>query len=128
MSIKLDMLKTPAGNLFRKSTTFVSPDIEGLKMVNKTIYKESPLNPLIETNKILDQDVLKAQFTSKRLSNGDRVEHYNFPDELIRVVKNKFGQIKEFKSSIEQHNTTPKQTYEDVKNAMTSLVRSFLSR
>ncbi len=128
MSIKLDMLKTPAGNLFRKSTTFVSPDVEGLKMVNKTIYKESPLNPLIETNKILDQDVLKAQFTSKRLSNGDRVEHYNFPDELIRVVKNKFGQIKEFKSSIEQHNTTPKQTYEDVKNAMTSLVRSFLSR
>ena len=125
----LNITEKTAQNLAKKSVTFVSPRVHGLKMVNAKYYNTSGnlLNPNIETFTINNRDGVISEFSSKRFQDGSKFEIYRLPDEIIKVFKNKFGEIKAFKSSIEQHNTQPESIYENVKNTMRSKTHNFFA-
>lgn len=113
--------------LISKSVTFNSPKVDGLKMINEKLYPKTPLNPRIETHKIINPNGNSTEFISKKFDNGGRFELYRFPDEVIKLIKNKYGELKSFKSSIAQHNEKPQRTYEKAKSAMEEHLKGFLA-
>lgn len=127
MAIGLNLAEKTAQPLLKKCTTFNSPNLTNYKMVNTKYYSKTPLNPNIETNKFVTPEGINTEFSSKTFQNGYKFEIYRLPDEVIKVLKNKFGEIKAFKSSIEQHNQNPARSYENVKDAMRSKTHNFLA-
>ena len=126
MAIGLNLIEKTAGALFEKTTSFNSPRINGLRMVNKKYYETNPLNPRVEIHKIASKNGNTVLFASKKFDNGNKFELYKLPDEIIKVLKNKFGEIKALKSSIAQHNENPQKTYENAKSSMASQIHNFL--
>ena len=112
--------------LISKSVTFNSPRNTGSRMINTKYYTNSLLNPRIETHLILNKNSNKIEFSSKKFDNGDKFELYKLPDRMIKIVKNQFGEIKAFKSSISQHNENPMRTSENAKSIIASQTRNFL--
>lgn len=124
----LNTTSKTAVNMLKKSTTFHSANIDGAKMVNTRYFTKNPLSPQIESHQFIDGNKgVYSEFSSKTFANGNKLEIYKLPDEIIKVVKNKFGEIKAFKSSIEQHNSNPERTYEKAKDAMRAKTRNFLA-
>ena len=113
--------------LIKKVATFKSPYNPRIRMENSRYYTSSPLNPTIETTKIFDNKNIYAEYNRKKLENGYIFESYKLPDEILKVLKNRFGEIKGLKSSIKQHNSAPEQTYEKVKNAMQSNIHNVIA-
>lgn len=125
----LNIAQKTAETLAQKSVTFVSPRVPDLKLVNTKYYNNSGslFNPNIETFTIKNGSGAITEFSSKRFSDGSRFEIYKLPDEIIKVLKNKFGEIKAFKSTVEQHNRQPEEIYENVKNTMRSKTHNFFA-
>ena len=125
----LNIAKKTAETLAQKSVTFVSPRVPDLKLVNTKYYNNSGslFNPNIETFTIKNGSGAITEFSSKRFSDGSRFEIYKLPDEIIKVLKNRFGEIKAFKSTVEQHNRQPEEIYENVKNTMRSKTHNFFA-
>lgn len=125
----LNIAQKTAETLAQKSVTFVSPRVPDLKLVNTKYYNNSGslFNPNIETFTIKNGSGAITEFSSKRFSDGSRFEIYKLPDEIIKVLKNRFGEIKAFKSTIEQHNSQPEEIYENVKNTMRSKTHNFFA-
>lgn len=113
--------------LISKAVTFNSPKTYNSRLINSKYYTTSPLNPKIETNKIINSNGKNIEFSIRKFDNGKKFELYKLPDEVIKVIKNKFGEIKAFKSSIDQHNENPYKTYENAKASMNAQIKSFLS-
>lgn len=126
MTITLNTINQTAGKLLKQTTIFNSPHIDTLKMVNNKYYSKTPLNPEIETHKIMSPKGIHSEFSSKTFTNGSKFEVYRLSDEIIKVAKNRFGEIKAFKSNIKQHNLDPMRIYENVKKAMHSQIHNFL--
>lgn len=128
MAIGLNLAEPTASKIIKKVSKFSSPDVDDFKMIHSKYYHpdKSPLNPEIETLQFTNSDKVQTEFSSRKFQNGCRFEVYKLPDEIIKVFKNKFGEIKAFKSSIEQHNQTPSRTYENVKDAMRAQTHNFL--
>lgn len=129
MAIGLNINGQTASKLIKKSSEFASPKFDGLKMIHSHYHKpnKSPLNPEIETLQFINNEKIQSEFSTRKFQNGDRFEVYRLPDEVIKVLKNKFGEIKAFKSSIAQHNHKPAIAYENAKNAMRSKTHNFLA-
>ncbi len=125
----LNIAQKTAETLAQKSVTFVSPRVPDLKLVNTKYYNNSGslFNPNIETFTIKNGSGAITEFSSKRFSDGSRFEIYKLPDEIIKVLKNRFGEIKAFKSTVEQHNRQPEEIYENVKNTMRSKTHNFFA-
>ena len=125
----LNIAQKTAETLAQKSVTFVSPRVPDLKLVNTKYYNNSGslFNPNIETFTIKNGSGAITEFSSKRFSDGSRFEIYKLPDEIIKVLKNRFGEIKGFKSTVEQHNRQPEEIYENVKNTMRSKTHNFFA-
>lgn len=125
----LNIAQKTAETLAQKSVTFVSPRVPDLKLVNTKYYNNSGslFNPNIETFTIKNGSGAITEFSSKRFNDGSRFEIYKLPDEIIKVLKNKFGEIKAFKSTVEQHNRQPEEIYENVKNTMSSKTHNFFA-
>lgn len=125
----LNIAPKTAETLAQKSVTFVSPRVPDLKLVNTKYYNNSGslFNPNIETFTIKNGSGAITEFSSKRFSDGSRFEIYKLPDEIIKVLKNRFGEIKAFKSTVEQHNRQPEEIYENVKNTMRSKTHNFFA-
>lgn len=125
----LNIAQKTAETLAQKSVTFVSPRVPDLKLVNTKYYNNSGslFNPNIETFTIKNGSGAITEFSSKRFNDGSRFEIYKLPDEIIKVLKNKFGEIKAFKSTVEQHNRQPEEIYENVKNTMRSKTHNFFA-
>ena len=90
-------------------------------------YTKSPLMPKIESHKFSTRDGIKCEFSTKSFQDGSKLDVFRLPDEIIKVVKNRFGEIKAFKSSIEQHNSNPEKTYEKAKEVISAKTRNFLA-
>lgn len=93
--------------LLKKSVEFNSSRTPGYRMTNTKYYTKSPLMPKIESHKFSTRDGIKCEFSTKSFQDGSKLDVFRLPDEIIKVVKNRFGEIKAFKSSIEQHNSNP---------------------
>ena len=113
--------------LISKAVTFNSPRTYSSKLINSKYYTENALAPKIETSQIISSKGKNIEFSIKKFDNGEKFELYKLPDEIIKVIKNKFGEIKAFKSSIEQHNENPYKTYENAKESMNAQIKNFLS-
>ena len=85
----------------------------------------SVLNPKIETHRFENKDGVYSKFESRKFDNGDRFELYQTPEEEIKLVKNRFGEIKAFKSSVPTHNNSPEIVLEKIKDVFASLNRNF---
>lgn len=83
--------------------------------------------PKIESHKFSTRDGIKCEFSTKSFQDGSKLDVFRLPDEIIKVVKNRFGEIKAFKSSIEQHNSNPEKTYEKAKEVISAKTRNFLA-
>ncbi len=125
----LNIAQKTAETLAQKSVTFVSPRVPDLKLVNTKYYNNSGslFNPNIETFTIKNGSGAITEFSSKRFNDGSRFEIYKLPDEIVKVLKNRFGEIKAFKSTVEQHNRQPEEIYENVKNTMRSKTHNFFA-
>lgn len=113
--------------LLKKSVEFNSSRTPGYRMTNTKYYTKSPLMPKIESHKFSTRDGIKCEFSTKSFQDGSKLDVFRLPDEIIKVVKNRFGEIKAFKSSIEQHNYNPEKTYEKAKEVISSKTRNFLA-
>lgn len=113
--------------LLTKTVPFNSLKTNTSTLINSKYYTNNILNPKIETNKIINSNGKNIEFSSKKFENGNIFELYKLPDEIIKVIKNKFGEIKAFKSSIPQHNEMPSHTYERAKEAMASQFHRFFA-
>lgn len=125
----LNIAKKTAETLSKKSVAFISPRVPDLKLVNTKYYNNSGslFNPNIETFTITNGSGAITEFSSKRFNDGSRFEIYKLPDEIVKVLKNRFGEIKAFKSTVEQHNRQPEEIYENVKNTMRSKTHNFFA-
>ncbi len=125
----LNIAQKTAETLAQKSVTFVSPRVPDLKLVNTKYYNNSGslFNPNIETFTIKNGSGAITEFSSKRFDDGSKFEIYKLPDEIIKIFKNRFGEIKAFKSTVEQHNRQPEEIYENVKNTMRSKTHNFFA-
>ena len=113
--------------LLKKSIEFNSSHTPGYRMTNTKYYTKSPLMPKIESHKFSTRDGIKCEFSTKSFQDGSKLDVFRLPDEIIKVVKNRFGEIKAFKSSIEQHNSNPEKTYEKAKEVISAKTRNFLA-
>lgn len=113
--------------LLKKSVEFNSSRTPGYRMTNTKYYTKSPLMPKIESHKFSTRDGIKCEFSTKSFQDGSKLDVFKLPDEIIKVVKNRFGEIKAFKSSIEQHNSNPEKTYEKAKEVISAKTRNFLA-
>ena len=113
--------------LLKKSVEFNSSRTPGYRMTNTEYYTKSPLMPKIESHKFSTRDGIKCEFSTKSFQDGSKLDVLRLPDEIIKVVKNRFGEIKAFKSSIEQHNSNPEKTYEKAKEVISAKTRNFLA-
>ncbi len=113
--------------LLKKSVEFNSSRTPGYRMTNTKYYTKSPLMPKIESHKFSTRDGIKCEFSTKSFQDGSKLDVFRLPDEIIKVVKNRFGEIKAFKSSIEQHNSNPEKTYEKAKEVISAKTRNFLA-
>ena len=113
--------------LLKKSIEFNSSRTPGYRMTNTKYYTKSPLMPKIESHKFSTTDRIKCEFSTKSFQDGSKHDVFRLPDEIIKVVKNRFGEIKAFKSSIEQHNSNPEKTYEKAKEVISAKTRNFLA-
>ena len=116
-----------AVQLLKKSIEFNSSRTPGYRMTNTKYYTKSPLMPKIESHKFSTRDGIKCEFSTKSFQDGSKLDVFRLPDEIIKVVKNRFGEIKAFKSSIEQHNSNPEKTYEKAKEVISAKTRNFLA-
>lgn len=126
MIMTIQILKN-AVPLLKKSIEFNSSRTPGYLMTNTKYYTKTPLMPKIESHKFSTKDGIKCEYSSKTFQDKSKLEVFRLPDEVIKVVKNRFGEIKAFKSSIEQHNFNPDKTYEKAKEVISSKTRSFLA-
>ena len=124
MSIGIKAVET----LIPKNTIFKSPRIKDLTMINTKYFNKSntSLTPDIESIKIQKGRDTVVEFSSKKFSNGNLFEVYRLNNEIIKVLKNRFGEIINFKSSISNNNNTPAHTYELAKDAINAKIRNFL--
>ena len=113
--------------LLKKSVEFKRSRTPGYRMTNTKYYTKSPLMPKIESHKFSTRDGIKCEFSTKSFQDGSKLDVFRLPDEIIKVVKNRFGEIKAFKSSIEQHNSNPEKTYEKAKEVISAKTRNFLA-
>ena len=113
--------------LLKKSVEFNSSRTPGYRMTNTKYYTKSPLMPKIESHNFSTRDGIKCEFSTKSFQDGSKLDVFRLPDEIIKVVKNRFGEIKAFKSSIEQHNSNPEKTYEKAKEVISAKTRNFLA-
>lgn len=127
MAIVPDISVKTAKVLNKKVTPFYSPIVEGQKVVNTRYFDSSTsvLNPKIETHRFENKDGVYSKFESRKFDNGDRFELYQTPEEEIKLVKNRFGEIKAFKSSVPTHNNSPEIVLEKIKDVFASLNRNF---
>lgn len=114
--------------LTQKNTIFKSPRIKDLTMLNTRYFNKTNtlLNPDIESIKIQNGQDTLVEFSSKKFFNGNIFEVYRLNDEIIKVLKNRFGEIINFKSSISNNNNNPAHTYELAKDAVNAKIRNFL--
>ena len=124
----LNIATQTAAKMVSKKVVFNSPEIPGYRMINIKYADQagSLLNPKIETLEFTDKNGIKSAYSSKKLENGSRFEVFKFSDEIIKVLKDKFGQIKVLKSTVEEHNSgNPEKMYDNAKEAMSNKTRHF---
>ena len=129
MAIDVNSAKYTATKLIKKVSPFASPHVDSLKVVNQKFYEQiiSPRTLKIETHKLESPLCVHAEFSSRTSSqNGTKFEIYKLPEETIKVLKNRYGEIIKFKSSMDCHNFSPEWTYKNVKEAMAEKLRAFL--
>jgi len=113
--------------LNKKVAQFNSPRVDGLKMINTRYYIKNPLRPVIESHQFINNGKINAEFSSKTLSNGDKFEVYRTPEETVKLIQDKLGKIKAFKSSIDIHNQIPGEICEKMKESFTHKTHNFLA-
>ncbi len=125
----LNITSPTAQKMLSKKVIFDSPEIPEYRMINVKYADNSGslLNPKIDTLEFIDNNGIKAAYSSKRFANGSKFEVYRFSDEIIKILKDKFGQIKAFKSTASEHNGTPEKIYENTKEAMRNKTHHFFA-
>ena len=129
MTININEAKYSAYTLVKKMSSFASPHVDGLKITNQKLYEQivDPRTLKIEIHKIESPLGIHAEFSSRTSKqNGNKFEIYKLPEETIKVLKNRFGEIIKFKSSVVSHNFSPEWTYKNVKETMAEKLRVFL--
>mgnify|MGYP004610099125 CR=1 FL=1 len=113
--------------LAKEIQPFKSPHVKGLSLKNSQYYMNGRKTPYIESSQISDLSGINAEFSTKKLANGGIFEVYRMKDVVLKLIKNKFGDIKAFKlSGMEKSDVMPKENIiENTKQAFAAKVKSF---
>lgn len=128
MAIDVNNVRNTATKLVKKTSSFASPYVDGLKITNQKFYEQGinqTLQPRLETHRLESKDGIHAEFSS-RTSKNYKFEVYKLPEETIKILKNRFGEIIRFKSTMDCHNKQAEWTYRNVKETMAEKLRAFL--
>lgn len=114
--------------LTKEVHSFKSPHVKGLTLNNTEYFLAGQKSLNIETSKITDWTGVNAEYSSKKLSNGAKFEVYRMKDAVLKIIKDKFGEIKAYKfKGMEKSEAMPKESIiENTKLAFASKIRSFL--
>lgn len=119
-----------AETLIKKTSEFSSSHTKGLRMINERYFAKSKgisYNPDIETQKIMHNNEITAEFSTKKFPNGDRFEVYRTPEVIVKVLKNRFGEIKKFSNSNANSRLKPETALEYIRSVFNSKIEGFLN-
>ncbi len=114
--------------LSKEVHSFKSPHVKGLALSNSEYFMAGQKSPYIEASKITDWSGVNAEYSSKKLTDGAKFEVYRMKDAVLKVIKDKFGEIKAYKfNGMKKSDAMSKENIiENTKLAFASKVRSFL--
>ena len=123
MAIGIDAPKLIAS----KAKEFKSVNVKGLRLINQNFYPQSGNYPIISSSKILDGNSVNSEYSIKKFADGTRLEVYRMKDAVLKLVKNKFGEIKAFKyrGAGEKADVPRENIIENTKLSFAAKVRSF---
>lgn len=118
-----------AEKLIKQTSKFDSSHTKGLQMINERYFTKSKgvsLSPEIETQKIKLGHKTISEFSTKKFKNGDKFEVYRLPECIVKVLKNRFGEIKKISNNNRIYNIKSDAILENVKNLFAGKVKEFL--
>lgn len=118
-----------AERLIKQTSTFASSHTKGLHMINERYFAKSKgisLNPNIETQKIKLENKTISECSTKIFKNGNKFEVYRLPEGIVKVLKNRFGEIKKFSGSNKDKNINAETTLENIKTLFAEKIQEFL--
>ncbi len=121
----------PVGiKLIEKTSTFNSHLVKGLNVKISNYNFVNSNIPKIESSVIKDSSGVIAEFSSKRMDNGSRFEVYKQRENVLKVLKNKFGEILSFKFNGSKNTQvlTPENIIENTKNDFLVKLKSVIER
>ncbi len=84
-----------------KTSTFNSPNVDGLRLMKRVGFHENIRKPIIMNEKLSLNNRTLAEFSSKDLGNGLTFESYNANGDTIKLIQNSQGDFLAFKTNIE---------------------------
>lgn len=118
-----------AEKLIKQTSKFDSSHTKGLQMINERYFTKSKgvsLSPDIESQKIKLGHKTISEFSTKKFKNGDKFEVYRLPEHIIKVLKNRFGEIKKFSNSNKNDTGKSETILEQVKTLFAEKIQEFL--
>ena len=117
----------PAVKLIEKTSKFTSKRATTGVLVDKE-YKlaNGAMLPFIKSNQIFDSGKIVAESSVKKFADGSKFEVYRMKDSVLKILKNKFGEILGYKSSEKSSVLSKEEIIENTKMAFASKVRRFL--
>ncbi len=118
-----------AERLIKQISKFDSTRTKGLQMINERYFTKSKgvsLTPTIETQKIELGHKTISEFSTKTFKNGDKFEVYRLPECIVKVLKNRFGEIKKFSNSNKNYTGKSETILEHVRSLFSRKIREFL--
>ena len=115
--------------LIKKTSEFTSTHTKGMRMINERYFMQSKgisYNPDIETQKIMLDNKTISEFSSKIFPNGDRFEVYRLPEGTVKILKNRFGEIKNFSNSNKNSLLKPDTALEYIRSLFYDKIQEFL--
>ena len=126
----LNITTPTAPKMTVKKAVFNSLKTPDYRMITTKCFDNTStlLNPRIDSIEFVDKNGIKASYASKRFQNGNRFEVYRFSDEIVKVLKDKFGQIRGFKSTkADNANLNQEKIYENAKEAIRNKTHYFFA-
>jgi len=101
---------------------------KGLKILSRKFYDNSlsVKRPKIECCEIMDKSGITAQFSTKMFKNGNRFEVYRVCGDVIKIIKNKFGEIQNFSTNVKQKVLSPEHLLRNIQDAFGTKINNII--
>ena len=142
MSVNLGLPIQGSSKLIKKISIFNSPHIDGYKLVNTKYYDSGKLTrrPRIESVQFIKtkdetetasliankESSVLGEYNGKSFENSSKFEIYKLHEDVIKLIKDRFGTIIAFKTNVKNSKLNNDRLYDNFKTALNGMTRNFL--